>query len=360
MVEKIKTLIETSKSFGIITDKNPEDYEFLAKEALKRTLALKKIPALDLLTERVGLKDKWSPIIKPIAEIAFPQKTIIKLPKEKYDIKEVSYKEDDNNLSFVVTSKENEILNQDILLEKLPPETDSVFCFFGNDKKLEELRKTIKLPNNDKIIFIKQSEKTVTEKVLEIIKIFSPELANDMDTSTLLFASLITETNNFSTGITKESFFLATQLLGNNAQQELILEILEEDKKLFLAQLLGRALARTYVDESLEVSWSFLNSRDFQKTNNTSVSPQKLYELTKKMGNLIASQNLHVLIWKSSEGIKSLIAPGKNNNESYLLPLAKSLGAQMESKFFIIGPFENFSEAEIHIRKVITNFIKIG
>ena len=46
-IDKIKSLIEDSQSFAILSDKNPENFEFLAKEALKTTINKKNIPIID-------------------------------------------------------------------------------------------------------------------------------------------------------------------------------------------------------------------------------------------------------------------------------------------------------------------------
>ncbi|MBU1179055.1 hypothetical protein KKB69_01850 [Patescibacteria group bacterium] len=353
MIERIKPLIENSGSFGLLTDQNPEDHEFLAKEALKKTISQKFLPVLDLPRPHTELLEKWSAIIKPVQEIEFPKKTLLKLPKSKYGIKEVAYKEDGENLALVITSDNGLISSNDISFETLLPETETVFCFFENQAKLEKFQGMLQLPDNEKIVFLSPNRRTQTEKVFEIIKIFNPDILEDAGISSLLYAALVSETNNFSEKNTKEVLSLGSLLLENTIQHEIISEILEKEKSDISPQLFGRALARTFIDPLLNISWSFLNSRDLQKTNSSSISLKSLYKITQKISKIITSQNLHILIWQSIDGIQALVAAGKGRNESFLLPFAEKMNAAPQSRFFTVGPFKNFSEAEIYLRDAL-------
>lgn len=166
-------------------------------------------------------------------------------------------------------------------------------------------------------------------------------------------AALLTETNHFAEKINKEVFSLASLLIEKGGDLKTILKIIEKEKSPFLAQLVGRALARTYTDESLGISWSFLNQRDLQRTNNNNISTSSLYKLLKNVGTFIPSQNLYVLIWQTIEGIKAMITTSEDKSREYLMNFAEKLQAQPQSRFFIIGPFENFSEAEKHLRQIL-------
>jgi len=350
-LEKIKTLVENSKSFGIIADNNPEEHELLLKEVLKETIASKNIPIISLPKDPEGFREKWSEILKEGSNYTPPRKTSIKIPKEKYKINQISYREDDKNVSLVIDLPQNELVLEDLSLEKLPPEADVVFCFFENEERLIKFESEIIVPSRDKIIFIKANGKTLTGKILDILKVFHPNVAEDKKKATILYAALFLETDRFAEKLSKETFMLAKLFTENGADIKAISKIAEKDKKASVAQLTGRILARTYVDEFFGISWSFLNSKDFQKTNNISIKESALYGLLKKVRSFIPQQNLYVLLWQTAEGIKALITASENKSGEYLVPFAEKVNARLESRFFTTGPFENFSEAEKHLRQ---------
>ncbi|MFC1625273.1 hypothetical protein ACFL1O_00085 [Patescibacteria group bacterium] len=329
--QKIKTSVEESKSFGLLLDGNPNEHDFLAKEILQTVINKQNLPVLVLPKPPEEMQDKWAPLTKtPTTPTEFPKKTSLKLPKEKYDIKEVSYKEDGNNLSLIITSKDNILSNEDIRLEILPPEIDMAFCFFEDLSKTEIFQNEIQLPHNEKIILLTPTEKSLTEKILDIIKIFDEEILEQKEIATLLLASLLIETDNFSRKITEQTLTLASLLLKKGAQKELILNIIDKEKKLSYVQLLGRVLARTYIDEISNISWSFLNNKDLQKTNNTQPSLFLLQKLLKKTQTLTPIQNSHVLLWQINKDVKAITLK--------------------QNTFTISEPFENFSKAEIYLR----------
>lgn len=349
-LEKIKTLVAGSKSFGILLDDNPEEYESLLKEILKETIASKDIPVVSLPEDPEGFREKWSEILKERSESVLPRKTSIKIPKEKYKINQISYKEDAESVSLVIDLPQEDLVLEDLRLEKLPPEADAIFCFFENEEKLSKFKNDVSAPSRDKIIFIKTTEKTLTGKIFDILKTFNPNAAEDKNATTILYASLLLETNHFSEKTTKETFSLAKLFAENGADIKTVSKILEKNKKTSVAQLVGRILARTYVDEFFGISWSFLNSKDLQKTNNVSIKEPALYGLLKNVRSFIPQQNLYVLLWQTAEGIKALITASENKSGEYLVPFAEKVGAHLKSRFFTVGYFENFSEAEKHLR----------
>ncbi len=353
MLNKIKNLIETSRSFAILTNTDAEEHEILAKEILERVLADKNLPFVSLPQETNPLREKWSAILKPANQCSLLQKTSIKLPKDKCEVKEISYEEDENHLSFIITSPKSGISKEDLILENLPPQVDAVFCFFEDEEKLKGFENKAQLPPLERIVFITPNERTITEKIIDIASLFNPALLNSGGIPTLLFAALIKETNNFTERITKNTLYLASLLLEKGAEKETVLSITDKEKSPFYVQLLGRLLARTYVDDLLNVSWSFINQRDLQKTNATGASPAFLYELIKKTRNFLPPQKLHILIWQSIDGIKALVAAPADKNEKYLLPWSQKLQTVPQSRFFIAGPFTNFSQAEIKLRQIL-------
>lgn len=353
--DKIKNIIENSESFAILLANNPEEHEFLLSEVLAEALSLQNKPTFVPSAKETNteLKEKWASLLQTRKKISFPQRTTIKLPKNNFDIDQVSYKEESDYLSFIITSKDNyEITKESISTEKLPPQADAVFCFFEDETKINDFQNIIKFPGKEKIIFITASEKTLTEKIFGIIKIIDSELISQKTISDLLFASLLAETNGFSFKISKETLRLGGGLLENESQKEDILRILNKENTSSFVQIFGRALARTYTDESLKTSWSFLNYKDFQKTNNTPPSIQLIRKIIKRTKQFV-NQSFCALLWQTTAGIMITFTFNRFVDKKYFLSLAEKTQTKNQSDFLTVGPFENFSLAETYMREIL-------
>lgn len=351
MTNDIKHLIGTSKSFGILLEETAEDYEILAKDLLVKILSHKQVPVISFPCDKESYKEKWGAIIKATEPLPLPHKTSIKLPKEKYDIKEVSYEESANSLSLVITSKKGQLLKDELVFENLLPQVEALICFLKDESRIILFKNCLQIPENEKIIFIKNNQKTLTEEIFELSKTLEPNLLYDQNTATLFLAMLLEETNNLAEKISQELLNLGSLLLGKGAQIETISGIRNIDKtKEF--HLLGRLLARTYIDETLQTSWSFINRRDFQKTNKTATA-YLLSNLLKQVKQLVPKQKFRVIIWQNDKGIDAIIAADEQQGEKEMLSMAQKIGINSNNNFFLMGPFESFSQAEIKIRQIL-------
>lgn len=351
MANDIKHLIETSKSFGILLEETAEDYEILAKDLLIKILSRKQVPVVGFPCDKETYKEKWGAIVKISEIIPLPHKTSIKLPKEKYDIKEVSYEESANNLSLVITSKKGQLLKDELVFENLLPQVDALICFLKDESRVNLFKNCLQIPGNEKIIFIKNNQKTLTEEIFELSKTLEPNPLYDQNTSTLFLAMLLEETNNLTEKINKELLILGSLLLEKGAQIEMIREIRNIDKTKGF-HLLGRLLARTYIDETLQTSWSFINRRDFQKTNKIATA-YLLNNLLKQVKQLVPKQKFRVIIWQNGKGINAIMAANEQQGEKEILSMAQKIGVSSNNNFFPMGPFESFSQAEIKIRQIL-------
>lgn len=356
-LEKIQSLVQEAKTFALFSKKDSEDYKLLAGEALKMTLSEKKTSAISL-PEHQEFKKKWGRLLPENKTNIFPQQTSIRIPKNLYKIKELSCEENEEFLSLVVTSENNKLSKEAIVFEPILPKIDAAFCFFEphDIDALNEFEKNLILPKKEKIIFFTSNEKTFAEKIFQIIETISPE--SQPAISTLLFASLITETNNFVRPVNQEVLRFGSELLSSGADKETIKTILDKEKTISFARLLGRALARTHADEILDASWTFLSRKDLEKTENLNFSPSFLYDIARNLRNLIPFRSLSLLFWHSND---SVFAMAVADEENKLVPLARHLGVSLQSRFFTAGPFNSFSEAELRFRKALeeVNSLKI-
>ncbi len=368
-LEKIQAILKEAQTLALFSRKYSDDYKLLAKAALKHALENKKIKVLSL-PDNPEFRKRWSAVLpSDVEEQPFLKQTSIRIPKSQYKIKELTYEDNDDFLSLIITSENNELQKSEIVFEPIPPKAEAAFCFFepSETDALQEFENQLVLPSQEKIIFLTAgNDITFSEKISQIIKVNAADLFSAPQISTLLFASLITETDNFIRPISQEVLRFGSELLSLGADKEKIKAILNQNKTISLARLLGRALARTHIDEALNASWTFLSQKDLEKTENLNPSPSFLYDIVKQLRELIPFRAVSLLFWQSepastsaSLGGKSIFAMAVASEEKNLMPLADRLdNAKLQSKYLSAGPFNNFSEAELLFRKALKDYEK--
>lgn len=350
VLEKIQSILKEAKTFALFSKNNSEEYKLLAKEALKCAL-LKKNFTIFSFPENPDFQKKWSSLLSNAIQ-PLSQQTSIRIPKNQYKIKELKYEDDNDFLSLVLTSENGELKKENIVFEPVAPKIDTAFCFFSppENEFFEGLGNKVLLPEKEKIIFLTSSNKTFAEKIFRIIKLIDSEILSVSTVPNFLLASLLDETQYFADIINQEILSFASELLSYGADKEKINEILKKKDDVVPPQLLGRALARTYYDEPLGAYWTFLSQKDFEKTNTTETTISFLYSIIQKIRKIISSQNLSLLLWQNGKNVSAMAA---GDNEEKLAQLANCFGVKLQSKFFTIGPFNNFSEAENALKKAL-------
>jgi len=366
---KLKEVVENSTSIALVVEPSADEAVLLAREALKNILEAREKTIL-LLPERPhDFNQTFQPILENYQIPELTKTLKIKIPKSS-PLEQVLYEEEENAFSIILQPKGGALNKEHIIIQEPKPQVDVVFCFSSaqggsdgdNEKMLERAEQDITMPSREKIVFLVKNERALAEKLYDLAKTLDPVLSSapgkyrvdehtlkNHSTATLLYASLVLETENFSTGTTDKTLELGSQLLKLGADQEALRTIMASQKTLAKTQLLGRALARTHIDEQLHASWTFISSKDFEKTN-TSPNTTLLLNTLKKIRQTIAEQPLSMLFFETMEGV-SVIVYGKN--EAVVNPLAKTLGAELQSQYFITQAFKNFSEAELRIRQLL-------
>ena len=97
----------------------------------------------------------------------------------------------------------------------------------------------------------------------------------------------------------EETFGLASSFIKLGADKEKIADILN-DKSPSFARLLGRALARSYPNESLKSMWTFIADQDLEKTGNAP-GLALFGKIMKKTKTLLEPLPFFVLIWQSKK-----------------------------------------------------------
>lgn len=354
--EKIRNIFAGAKSFAVVSGDEAAEEAFLAKEALAAAFGNAGLAVRSYPERRKNFAEKWDSLLPAESGAPAVFSTSILIPKNKIEIQEVSYTEDSRYVSININASE-EISQENAVFKILPSKIDAVFCF---DKLPEGLSQKIIVPEQDNIIAVSASSdgETMAGKVFDIIQII--ESSGDVSVKNgavpnLLLASLFMETDQLQKNISGETLALASSLINLGADKEKIAGILN-DKSPSFARLLGRALARSYPNESLKSMWTFVAEQDLEKTG-AEPSLALFGKIMKKLKNLLEPRPVFVLIWQIKQEVWAMISLSsrqeRRDDQSVGEKIGTSLSAKCENGNLISGPYKNFSEAELKIQNVL-------
>lgn len=349
--EKIRKILTSAKSFAIVTRDEKSEEIILAKEALVAAIRNTGLSVISYPERQKNFAEKWVVILPAagVAPVVFS--TSILLPKNKIEIQEVSYTEDSRYVSININASE-EISKENAVFKTLPAKIDAIFCF---GELPEGLSQKITIPEQDNIIalFPPSNGETISEKVFNIIQLIEPSedvSATNQPVPDLLLASLFLETDQLQKNLNENVLELASSLIKLGADKEKIANIIS-DKSPAFARLLGRALARSYPNESLKSMWTFVALQDLEKTGNEP-SFALIGKIMRKIKNLLDSRPFFVLIWQSKQEVWAMVSVKPLGGESEE-KIKTALSARKEDGNLISGPYKNFSEAELKIQSVL-------
>jgi len=386
--EKIRKICANIGSFAVVSNNEAPEETYLAQEALAEAIRNAGLPVHSYPERQKDFAEKWAAILPSGTGASAVFSTSILIPKNKIETKEISYTEDDRYVSINISAGKEEISKENVVFKTLPAKVDAVFYFDergaransnlrsvramskqgetpyllppGQENKdgnlPEEIAKKITAAEPDNIItlFSSAGEETLAEKVFSIINII--ESSGDFSVKKspvpdLVLAALMEETDHFQNNIGAETLALASSLLKLGADKEKIAGIMS-DKSPSFARLLGRALARSYPNESLKSMWTFVADQDLEKTGNEP-TPALFGKIMKKIKNILEFRPFFVLIWQSKQEVWAMISVSSPDNNESTKKIGAFLSAKKENGNLISGPYKNFSEAELKIQTVL-------
>jgi len=364
--EKIRKICANIGSFAVVSNNEAPEETYLAQEALAEAIRNAGLPVHSYPERQKDFAEKWAAILPSGTGASAVFSTSILIPKNKIETKEISYTEDDRYVSINISAGKEEISKENVVFKTLPAKVDAVFYLLPpgqenqDDKLPEEAAKKITAAEPDNIITLSSSagEETLAEKVFSIINII--ESSGDISLKkspvpNLVLAALMEETDQFQKNIGAETLALASSLLKLGADKEKIAGIMSDKSQTF-ARLLGRALARSYQNESLKSMWTFVADQDLEKTGNEP-TPALFGKIMKKIKNLLEPRQFFVLIWQSKQEVWAMISVSSPDNNESTKKIGAFLSAKKENGNLISGPYKNFSEAELKIQTVLKEIV---
>ncbi|MBI5742355.1 MAG: hypothetical protein HZA25_00770 [Candidatus Niyogibacteria bacterium] len=345
----LEKLLE-SKTFGVFFAPEARTEALLAATALTygASLAGKNVAASDLPQ---NFSKKWSALL-PALPAATARPVTITLPK-KIGIKEMSYDERGESLELTIHTNERPDLAA-IKIAEASLQLNAVFCFANDEAVLDKLGANYILPVKNQIVLIAAGDRLVTEKISDLLRLLGEKVWKNSTVATLLFAALVSETDNFQKDISKSALALAAELLDCGANKEKIRAVRESAAALNPEnKILGRALTRTYQDTATRAAWTFLLPQDFAKTA-TAPTPEFFGLLAGAMRKVIAAPTTHIFLWKETSGLVHSLAFASEPNALTALAQKFDTDAAAHGAAFIKLPsFQNFSAAEKGLRELL-------
>ena len=366
--EKIRKIFTSAKSFAVVSSDQATEEILLAKEALGAAIRNLGLSVHSFPEKERGFAGKWLSILPVANNNSSIFLTSILIPKNKTEVQEISYTEDARYVSININASE-EISKENIVFKNLPTKIDAVFCFSSSgqeqltDELTGKLSKKITLPEAENIITLASdsSGETIAEKTFNIIRTIESSgdfSINKFPVPTLILASLLVETDQFQKNISGESLNLAASLIKLGADKEKIIGLID-DKNPSFARLLGRALARSHLNESPKSMWTFVSGRDLEKTEHEP-NPALFGKIMKKIKNLLEPCPVFVLIWQSKQEVWAMISLNSSGGELEE-KIRSALSAKKDSPDgggnLVSGPYKNFSEAELKIQGALKDAV---
>jgi len=351
--QQLSEEIKKAKSVALFLGKDYDEKDALAREVLGEVFHLNNIPVYFFPETPKDTKDKWSSILPSRQKDGLVYHTLIHIPKTSFSIKDIGYENDDKFFTLNLGTNGGHIGKKDVFFESRSTEVDFAF-YFGEENSGEEVGI---FTNKEKTLSIKKENGSVTEGVSKIIQAIKTKTLTDTTIPTLLYASLLLETNNLDEKTKPDLLILAGNLLKMGADKNKINNIIGKKQPILFPQLLGRALARTQTNEDLKSTWTFVSKSDLEKTGSIAAEISIFQQILSSVRDYLPSQPVNVIFWQNKENeIWGLVSP-RENQEDFLKKISLLMTGKVENGNYHIGPFPNFSGAEIRTQEALKEIL---
>ncbi|MFC1595061.1 hypothetical protein ACFL3E_01380 [Patescibacteria group bacterium] len=114
-------------------------------------------------------------------------------------------------------------------------------------------------------------------------------------------------------------------------------------------KLLGRIILRSREEKEIKTLWSFISHEDFAKTGSSSAEIPKLMESLNCITQLPIFTSI---LWQDipTAKVNGLVF---SHDKNHISTLANKIGRQLIENHIMLHPYNNFTEAEISLRKLL-------
>jgi phosphoesterase RecJ-like protein len=242
--------------------------------------------------------------------------------------KNISFKSGDNKYDLIITLDTDDLESLGELYEK---NTE----FFFNTP-------TINIdcnPENEQygqINLVELTKTSTAEIIFNLIEDYDINML-DQEIATCLLTGMISKTRSFRTAnITPKTLNIASQLILNGAERDLIIQNLYRTKSINTLKLWGKILARLKSDSEHKITWSYLQQKDLIELN---LQKPNLSEIIEELITSAPEAEIIVLFYENqNKGISGVIYTSKNYDSLYLAKSFNPFGTKTLATFEVNKP----------------------
>lgn len=259
------------------------------------------------------------------------RKFIISLDITNAQVKEIEYQVEGNKLDFIISPKNGFFTNNDIssrqsgftydlIITLNAPDLESLGTIYDRDTEFFFETTIINIdhnPANDnygQINHINVNAVATAELLYEFFKGKDQKL--DPDVATCLLAGLIAETKSFKTAnVTPRTLTIASELIGDEARREEIINALYRSRQLHVLKLWGSILMGLKSTFDNRLVWSIIHNEDFVATN---TKPENLSDIVDELIVSLPSAQVIILVYEIDNQVRAVLHSVKNLDALYL------------------------------------------
>ena len=355
--QRLKETVSDGSVFLIISNENnevPTEQELLLRRALRLAIQEKGGVVNGYPVAPIEIREKWNSIMPEGENKDFPFLTSILIPKKNLEVKEISYSNNEgSNFTINIQTSKEGLSKDNVIFQSNPIQLDGLILMRPIQDYSKIIGSRILAPSKEKIFLLSENSTLSTSQAYETINTICGENI-PKDVATLVLASLIIETNNFSDNASEENLSLGSALIGFGADKETIRAIIKKDMTYSFAQLLGRALARTRHDKNLHSVWVFISESDLQKTGYEQAGEIVFQSVLKKIQEIVPKESFYIVLFQKDNAVRALSSINHENLDNNISNyLTEKLGGTHSNGFSFSGPYPNFSEAELILSQAL-------
>jgi len=191
-------------------------------------------------------------------------------------------------------------------------------------------------PENEQygqINLVEITKTSTAEIIFDLLDDYDIKLL-DQDIANCLLTGMIAKTRSFrSPNVTPRALNIASQLILNGAERDLIIQHLYRTKSINTLKLWGKVLARLKNDASYKMAWSYLTQKDFIELN---IQNPDLSEVIEELLTSAPEAEIIILFYENEKKtITGLVYTSKNYDSLYLAKAFNPSGSKTLATFEI-------------------------
>jgi len=286
--QQIFELIKNSQKILVIFKKNYSGDALACSLAI--FLLLKKLDKqVDLVCEgfQVPANYQFLPAIKQIKpDISCLKQFIISLDMQDNKIKDFSYNKQGNKLNIYLTPEKGYFEEKNIAYKSgqykydliITLDTDDLEALGSLYDKHTDFFYTVPIINVDhnadneqygQLNIVELTKTSTSEIIFDLLEEHDINLL-DPEIATCLLTGMVSKTKSFKApNVTPRSLNIASQLILNGAERDLIVQNLYRTKSINILKLWGKVLARLKHDPQYQLAWTYIQQKDLIDLNIT-------------------------------------------------------------------------------------------